>query len=54
MIYSPFRENVVIITGASSGIGRAMALQLANKGVVYENRMRSFSVCTNGVYNQLR
>ncbi len=27
-----FRENVVVITGASSGIGRAMALQLAGEG----------------------
>jgi short-subunit dehydrogenase len=29
---NPFRENVVVITGASSGIGRAMALQLAEQG----------------------
>ncbi len=28
---SPFREKVVLITGASSGIGRAMALQLAGE-----------------------
>lgn len=28
----PFRENVVVLTGASSGIGRAMALQLAGQG----------------------
>ena len=28
----PFRDNVVILTGASSGIGRAMALQLAEQG----------------------
>jgi short-subunit dehydrogenase len=27
-----FRENVVIITGASSGIGRELALQLADQG----------------------
>ncbi len=28
----PFQENVVIITGASSGIGREVALQLADQG----------------------
>jgi short-subunit dehydrogenase len=28
----PFRENVVVLTGASSGIGRALALQLAEQG----------------------
>ncbi len=28
----PFRENVVILTGASSGIGREIALQLADQG----------------------
>jgi len=27
-----FRENVVVLTGASSGIGRALALQLAEQG----------------------
>lgn len=27
-----FRENVVVLTGASSGIGRALALQLADQG----------------------
>ena len=26
------RENVMIVTGASSGIGRALALQLAQQG----------------------
>jgi short-subunit dehydrogenase len=29
---SPFLENVVIITGASTGIGRQLALQLADQG----------------------
>ncbi|HEX5726586.1 MAG TPA: SDR family oxidoreductase [Longimicrobiaceae bacterium] len=28
----PFRENVVVITGASAGIGRELALQLAEQG----------------------
>jgi NADP-dependent 3-hydroxy acid dehydrogenase YdfG len=27
-----FRDQVVIVTGASSGIGRALALQLAGQG----------------------
>ena len=27
-----FREKTVIVTGASSGIGRALALRLANEG----------------------
>ena len=27
-----FRENVIIITGASSGIGKAVSLQLASEG----------------------
>jgi short-subunit dehydrogenase len=29
---NPFRENVMVITGASSGIGRALALQVAQQG----------------------
>jgi short-subunit dehydrogenase len=29
---APFRENVVVLTGASAGIGREMALQLAAQG----------------------
>jgi NADP-dependent 3-hydroxy acid dehydrogenase YdfG len=29
---SPLYENVIIVTGASSGIGRELALQLADKG----------------------
>ena len=29
---TPFRDNVVVITGASDGIGREMALQLAEQG----------------------
>ncbi len=30
----PFKDNVVIITGASSGIGRQMASQLADRGAL--------------------
>jgi short-subunit dehydrogenase len=29
---TPFRDNVVVLTGASAGIGREMALQLADQG----------------------
>jgi len=32
MSASPFNENVVIITGASAGIGKELALQLAEQG----------------------
>jgi short-subunit dehydrogenase len=32
MAHSPFRQNVVIITGASRGIGRELAYQLASQG----------------------
>ena len=32
MVQNPFRENVVILTGASSGIGVHLALQLAEQG----------------------
>ena len=32
MAESYFGDNVVIVTGASSGIGRALALQLADQG----------------------
>jgi short-subunit dehydrogenase len=32
MAQSPFRNNVIILTGASAGIGHAMALQLADQG----------------------
>jgi short-subunit dehydrogenase len=32
MSLSTFKENVVIVTGASSGIGRQVALQLADQG----------------------
>jgi short-subunit dehydrogenase len=32
MTHSPFDENVVILTGASRGIGRELALQLAERG----------------------
>jgi short-subunit dehydrogenase len=32
MTKSPFKENVVIVTGASAGIGREMSLQLADQG----------------------
>lgn len=31
MAEDPFRDNVVILTGASSGIGRELALQLADR-----------------------
>lgn len=29
---APFRDNVVVLTGASAGIGKAIALQLADQG----------------------
>ncbi|HEX8905826.1 MAG TPA: SDR family NAD(P)-dependent oxidoreductase, partial [Longimicrobiaceae bacterium] len=32
MADAPFRDNVVVLTGASAGIGREMALQLAAQG----------------------
>jgi dehydrogenase/reductase SDR family member 7B len=32
MAYSPFHDNVVLITGASSGIGRALAAAFAKQG----------------------
>jgi short-subunit dehydrogenase len=32
MSEAPFRDNVVVLTGASAGIGREMALQLAEQG----------------------
>ena len=32
MATQPFHENVVVLTGASDGIGREMALQLADQG----------------------
>ncbi len=32
MTAQPFRENVVVLTGASQGIGREVALQLADQG----------------------
>ncbi len=32
MSQSPFSDNVVLLTGASSGIGRQLALQLADQG----------------------
>jgi short-subunit dehydrogenase len=32
MVESRFGDNVVVVTGASSGIGRALALQLADQG----------------------
>jgi short-subunit dehydrogenase len=34
MADAPFRDNVVILTGASAGIGREMALQLAAQGAL--------------------
>ena len=32
MADAPFRDNVVILTGASAGIGREMALRMAAQG----------------------
>src|SRR3954465_13841452 len=32
MSAAPFRDNVVVLTGASAGIGHQMALQLAAQG----------------------
>jgi short-subunit dehydrogenase len=34
MTDAPFRDNAVIVTGASSGIGRAVALELASQGAL--------------------
>ena len=34
MDHNPFRDQVVIITGPSAGIGRSLALQLAGQGAM--------------------
>jgi 3-oxoacyl-[acyl-carrier protein] reductase len=34
MSTQPFRDNVVMVTGASSGIGKALALRLASAGAM--------------------
>ena len=45
----PFFKNVIVLTGASSGIGRQLALQLAEQGAYLALAARSVDMLNNVV-----
>jgi len=49
-----FRGRTVIITGASSGIGKALALQLADEGAWLALAARNFKIPASGSQEDAR